>query len=57
MKVVITKKQYKEAAYKFLKTFLGELRYEENENSISVYGKNDSLDDNAPNGNNYSRYH
>ena len=45
MKVVITKKQYKEAAYKFLKTFLGELRYEENENSISVYGKNDSIED------------
>ena len=48
MKVVITKKQYKETAYKFLKTFLGELRYEESVNSISVYGKNDSLDDNAP---------
>jgi hypothetical protein len=48
MKVVITKKQYKEAAYKFLKTFLGELRYEKNDNSISVYGKNDSLEDYAP---------
>ena len=48
MKVVITNKQYKEAAYKFLKTFLGKLRYEEYGNSISVYGKNDSLDDNAP---------
>ena len=48
MKVVITKKQYKETAYKFLTIFLGELRYEENDNSISVYGKNDSLDDNAP---------
>ena len=57
MKVVITKKQYKESAYKFLTIFLGELRYEENDYSISVYGKNDSLDDNAPNGNNYSRYH
>jgi hypothetical protein len=45
MKVVITKKQYKEAAYKFLKTFLGELRYEKNEASISVYGKNDSIED------------
>ena len=48
MKVVITKKQYKEAAYKFLKTFLGKLRYEESVNSISVYGKNDSLEDNSP---------
>ena len=48
MKVVITKKQYKVAAYKFLTTFLGELRYDENEYSTSVYGKNDSIDDNAP---------
>ena len=50
MKVVITKKQYKEAAYKFLKTFLGELRYEKegNGDSIGIYGKNDSLEDNSP---------
>ena len=50
MKVVITKKQYKEAAYKFLKTFLGELRYEKEDNgdSIGIYGKNDSLEDNSP---------
>lgn len=50
MKVVITKKQYKEAAYKFLTTFLGELRYEkeDNGNSAKIYGKNDSLEDNPP---------
>ena len=48
MKVVITKKQYKEAAYKFLTIFLGKLRYEKNDNSISVYGKNDLLDDESP---------
>lgn len=47
MKVVITKKQYKDAAYKFLKTFLGELRYEKagNGNSVKIYGKNDSIED------------
>ena len=48
MKVVITKKQYKEAAYKFLTIFLGKLRYVKNDNDIHIYGKNDTLEDNSP---------
>ena len=47
MKIVVTKKQYKNVAYKLLKTILGELRYEnmyENDErtiqSIYIYGKN-----------------
>jgi hypothetical protein len=55
VKVVITKKQYKNVAYKLLKTILGELRYEnmyENDErtiqSIYIYGKSDILDDISP---------
>lgn len=55
MKVVITKKQYKDVAYKLLKTILGELRYEnryKNDErtiqSIYIYGKSDILDDISP---------
>ena len=52
MKIVVTKKQYKNVAYKLLKTILGELRYEtmyENDEktiqSLYIYRKNDSSDD------------
>lgn len=55
MKIVVTKKQYKNVAYKLLKTILGELRYEnmyENDEktiqSIYIYGKNDDPGDIAP---------
>jgi len=48
MKVVITKKQYKDAAYKFLTVFLGKLKIEKSDNFIGIYGKGDSVDDNAP---------
>lgn len=55
MKIVVTKKQYKNVAYKLLKTILGELRYEymyENDEttiqSIYIYRKNDSSDDISP---------
>ena len=55
MKIVVTKKQYKNVAYKLLKTILGELRYEnryENDErtiqSIYIYGKSDILDDISP---------
>lgn len=52
MKIVVSKKQYKNVAYKLLKTILGELRYEtmyENDEktiqSLYIYRKNDSSDD------------
>lgn len=55
MKIVVSKKQYKNVAYKLLKTILGELRYEyvyENDGitkqSIYIYRKNDSSDDISP---------
>jgi hypothetical protein len=48
MKVIITKKQYTDVVYKLLSTYLGKLRYNESDISITIYGKNDLEDDTPP---------